>query len=374
MGNQPDSPPIEPARIWYIEGAVDEQGHVQRVSIVLSPFVIGRGDDVTFTVEFRDVSKRHAEFFFRDNALFLRDLGSKNGTQLNGSPVTDPAAVRSGDVLTLGKHEFRIVCENIETLEELLERIEPAKRTSALLELGTRQVRELMASGAAEPRYHPVVDLADGSVLAYDVFGRGCTTGGIISAPSDLFFVAAYLGLEEGLSHLFRLKGAEFAHRLPARALLFLRVHPVEFENPERLVKSASELREKFPETPFAFEIHQALVTNIKATEKLMGDLEPLGISLVLEGFRGPAERLDELVHLGPDFLKFDKRLTHRINQLDPQDRDMVGMLVSLATETGIRCIADWIAFGDDMEICRQLGFHAAQGPYFGEPSAAPSL
>jgi EAL domain-containing protein (putative c-di-GMP-specific phosphodiesterase class I) len=375
MVTQSHHPPGEPARIWYLEGATDEQGQIQRISIVHSPFVIGRGDDATLSVDFRDMSKRHAEFTFRDNVLYVRDLGSKNGTFLNGQPVRDAVPLRSGDILTFGKREFRVVCESIETLEELLARVEPAKRTSALLQLGSRQVRELLASGAAEPRYHPVVDLADGSVVAYDVFGRGSTMGGgLISAPSDLFFVAAYLGLEEGLSHLFRLKGVEYAHRLPGSALLFLRIHPAELDNPDRLAHSASDLRNQHPDIPVAFEINQASVVDLGVMQKVVAMLEPLAIGLVLEGFRGPAQRLDELARLRPDFIKFDKRLTHRIKQLDAQDQDTIGLLVSMAGESGIRCIADWIAHGDDMEVCRQLGFHAAQGPYFGLPSAAPSL
>lgn len=49
------------------------------------------------------VSQLHARLFRRDKDLFVEDLGSTNGTFLNGRKVSAPVAVRKGDTLQFGR-------------------------------------------------------------------------------------------------------------------------------------------------------------------------------------------------------------------------------------------------------------------------------
>lgn len=52
------------------------------------------------------VSRRHAELRFEDGRWLLRDLGSSNGTYVNGRWVAE-AEVRPGDVIHLGGCRLR---------------------------------------------------------------------------------------------------------------------------------------------------------------------------------------------------------------------------------------------------------------------------
>ncbi len=49
-----------------------------------------------------EVSSRHAAILRRGDGWCVRDLGSRNGTFLNGAAVTEEAAIRDGDVVALG--------------------------------------------------------------------------------------------------------------------------------------------------------------------------------------------------------------------------------------------------------------------------------
>ncbi len=49
------------------------------------------------------VSQLHARLFRRDGSLFLEDLGSTNGTFLNGRKVTAPVPIRKGDKVQFGR-------------------------------------------------------------------------------------------------------------------------------------------------------------------------------------------------------------------------------------------------------------------------------
>lgn len=66
-----------------------------------SPLVLGRGAECGARFTDARLSRRHARLEFRDGAWFIRDLGSKNGTLLNGRRI-DSARLAPGDWLSLG--------------------------------------------------------------------------------------------------------------------------------------------------------------------------------------------------------------------------------------------------------------------------------
>lgn len=68
---------------------------------------IGRAEDVSVTLADPSVSRRHASIALLDGVPVLRDLGSTNGTFVNGERV-ESRALRAGDVLTFGNTQMRV--------------------------------------------------------------------------------------------------------------------------------------------------------------------------------------------------------------------------------------------------------------------------
>ena len=66
------------------------------------PAVIGRGHEADLAVVDDTVSRRHAELRGDRAALVLVDLGSSNGTTLNGNPMVGEVAVHDGDIVGFG--------------------------------------------------------------------------------------------------------------------------------------------------------------------------------------------------------------------------------------------------------------------------------
>jgi len=64
-------------------------------------FIIGRGPDCDLVVPNRQVSRHHAIIRKHGTSYFIEDLGSKNGTYLNGKPVEAPAALQDGDEIQI---------------------------------------------------------------------------------------------------------------------------------------------------------------------------------------------------------------------------------------------------------------------------------
>lgn len=70
--------------------------------------VIGRHQQADIVLQAAHVSRRHAGLSLRDQQLWLEDLGSSNGTQVNGQPVTAPVQLQVGDVISLQDLQFEV--------------------------------------------------------------------------------------------------------------------------------------------------------------------------------------------------------------------------------------------------------------------------
>ncbi len=64
--------------------------------------VIGRGHEVELRLEHASVSRRHATIRIDDGVVRIADLGSHNGTRVNGEAVGESRVLASGDVATVG--------------------------------------------------------------------------------------------------------------------------------------------------------------------------------------------------------------------------------------------------------------------------------
>ena len=61
--------------------------------------VVGRDASCDIMVPERQVSRRHARFYVEGDTIILEDLGSRNGTHLNGQPVSGTVRLQDGDLV-----------------------------------------------------------------------------------------------------------------------------------------------------------------------------------------------------------------------------------------------------------------------------------
>src|SRR5688572_14989865 len=72
---------------------------------------VGRGDNVTYVIDHRSVSRRHCEFVSKDGAVIDRDYDSTNGTMVNGVRAQE-RVLQHGDSVTLGNSTFIFLLED----------------------------------------------------------------------------------------------------------------------------------------------------------------------------------------------------------------------------------------------------------------------
>jgi hypothetical protein len=68
--------------------------------------VLGRGDAADIPLEDTFASSRHARVLPQGTLVVLEDLGSTNGTYLNGEPLRGPQPLHPGDRIRIGESEF----------------------------------------------------------------------------------------------------------------------------------------------------------------------------------------------------------------------------------------------------------------------------
>ncbi len=68
--------------------------------------LLGRWTDVDIRLEDSFASSRHARLIPQGDVVVLEDLGSTNGTRLNGEPLAGPQPLHQGDRIQIGDSEF----------------------------------------------------------------------------------------------------------------------------------------------------------------------------------------------------------------------------------------------------------------------------
>jgi len=92
--------------------------HFGKVMPVRARLVIGRGSDCDLMLDEPEMSRRHAVIENAGDDIFLRDLGSANGTYVNGVQVKD-AVLHPGDQIAFDRNRFLLEAPGLPLRGEL---------------------------------------------------------------------------------------------------------------------------------------------------------------------------------------------------------------------------------------------------------------
>lgn len=346
---------------WLLNGQLKEEEPVRTIRINSSPFTVGRRNGTALTIENPSVSGKHAELTLEDGSLFVRDLGSTNGTFVNGMRITTPCKLKHGDLVQFAQIVFRAGVQT-EMRDSRTVQDDAADRALALI-----QFDKLMTERAVTPHFQPIVDMHSKETIGYELLGRSRLFG--LTTPHAMFSAAAVLDLEAELSRILRYEGIRQAKPLGNQTQLFVNTHPAEMDEPALLEFSLRELRELAPESKIVLEIHEAAVTQVTQMRELCAALRDLDIGLAYDDFGAGQARLIELVEVPPDYLKFDINLVRNIQNATEDRVRMLSNLVQMVQDLGIASLAEGIELEEEYEVCRDVGFEFAQGYLFGKPA-----
>ncbi len=354
-----------PTAQWYLAqcGSVDATPRV--VALSSFPFLIGRQPDSSFCLPVPNVSKQHAKILVHSCRLCVEDLGSRNGTFINQRRVRGIEPLRDGDLLQFATEAFRLHREAPD------EQLQTVTELPIVLAQSLCQFDRLMSEEAVIPHFQPIVKLASGEFVGYELLARSSLSG--FEMPTAMFEMAERLGQEVQLSVMLRRAGVVAARELPGRPMLFVNTHPKELGTPE-LKSSLEEIRRLAPDLRLTIEVHEAAVANEKMLLDLRHVARDLGMQLAYDDFGVGQARLGELSRVAPDFVKFDMCLVRGLDQATTERRLVTARLVELVRDLGIIPLAEGVETPAEAAACREIGFDLAQGYHFGRPAPLSAL
>jgi len=101
-----DGPGPHAGRLVVVHSAVLEEG--DEYELDASPLTIGRGGQNDLSIDGDEfASARHSRIEARRDGVWVHDLGSTNGTHVNGVRIDRPRRLAVGDVVRVGETELR---------------------------------------------------------------------------------------------------------------------------------------------------------------------------------------------------------------------------------------------------------------------------
>ncbi len=354
---------IDSQATWYLTEVSGDKPNNRRCYINSNVFRIGRSSESHLTIPKNSVSKLHAQLMLVEDKLILRDLGSTNGTSINGQSITE-SEVASNDLIAFADAVFRVNRTASEFTSCTLEG-NVGNWANKLMEFDT-----LISGQGAVPFFQPIIMLDDRKVIGQELLAR--STLDSLRNPAAMFEVAAALDQERSLSEMMRRLGCERASTFGLTDELYLNTHPKEISD-QRLLDDLKQLRGRFPDASIVIEIHESAVTEIETMKSLQSFLVDLNMRLAYDDFGAGQARLLELSEIPPAILKFDMQLIRNIDSATSRHQAMISRLVQIVKELGIEPLAEGVETEGEHQVCCELGFVTGQGFLYGKPCALMS-
>ena len=267
---------------WYLESTSDPTNK-WAFPIDSVPFIIGRDEGCSLTLNSMGVSRRHTQLNISGDMLWIRDSGSTNGTYLNGRQITESELLADGDIIHIGQVGFCVLDRKDGQPDDgdpKTEFLNIADLRSNQLDSYATQLKKLIHDRAVVPHFQPILMLSDQHIKGYEILGRLSSDIDLPSDPADLFDIAVSLDMETELSSLFREEGVIEGLKLPDSTTLFINTHPIELNKIMNLTRSLKKVRERAASTNIVLEINEKAITNLKRMQSLQSALKSLDIVL----------------------------------------------------------------------------------------------
>jgi EAL domain-containing protein (putative c-di-GMP-specific phosphodiesterase class I) len=344
---------------WRLCGSPKKGALTQEVTIREPVLRVGRHAENALSISNPTVSNHHAELRQTGNSLFVVDLGSTNGTFVNGNRIRGESKLNPGDVLQFGTAVYRVL-SSMATSTNATVAIDATN-----VAVGHALFDRLLSDPAVVPHFQPIVRLANAEIVGYEALARSRLMG--LTTPFDMFRVAAERSMESVLSELLRWESVRVGQQL--NAMLYLNTHPSELDS-TKLLASLVKLRGQYPDTPLTLEIHEAAITSSRCLALLGKQLADLDIRLAYDDFGAGQARLRELAETPPDVIKFDISLIRGIANATTEHRQLLESLVETVKRLHVTPLAEGVETQEEARVCLEVGFELAQGYLFGRPQA----
>jgi diguanylate cyclase (GGDEF)-like protein/PAS domain S-box-containing protein len=229
--------------------------------------------------------------------------------------------------------------------------------------------------------YQPVVDLADGSVVAVEALVRWQHPERGLLDPMEFVPVAEDSGLIEPLGRWVLeaacREGAALQTRFPGSSPLLVCVNTSARQIADTAFPAeVAEIARRSGLVPgsLALEITETvLMEEAHAPVTVLAQMRDYGLRLMLDDFGTGYSSLGYLKRFPLDVVKVDRSFIAGLGH-DEEDSAIVAAVISMAHTLGLTVVAEGVERGEQIDQLRRLGCDRVQGRLLARPLPAPEL
>jgi EAL domain-containing protein (putative c-di-GMP-specific phosphodiesterase class I) len=350
-------------------------GPAEKSPLQSFPYKVGRNDTADLCIDSGRVSREHAVITRHGKKYRVKDLGSTNGTFVNGQRI-DEVQLNDGDQLVFAEEEFTFFCPAIspvrQTTTEVIENAQrPVRDTVWDTIFAIRRIHEVVTGHALATLFQPITEVASGDTFGYEAFA---TTGADDAGHPrcDQWVGRVECRAAERMRQLFRRVAAEEAVNLPG-GRLFLAIAASEVAG-QSLVSHLCQLRELVGANhQIVVEIPDNAVRKTADFREFLAQLRGAQFQVAYDGYATGKAQIVEHKEIAPDFLKLAPAVFKNIHRGHERQRQ-VELIVRACQDVGSTVIASGIDNNEDLSVCLEMGCKLAQGTPFGIPQPLSAL
>lgn len=330
----------------------DDNGEARRVSIENFPFRIGRAETADLRVEAAEISREHAEIVERNGVWLVRDLGSTNGTTVNGTTVKE-MILSDGDILKVAETELTFVTSAASQFQRMVTQpIHSAKPAVAASALPDEIAAARMMTEATLWQVIPTQLLAAVSLRHSDTHAffapRTASAKQWHDQPNPVY---------DRYRELERMKAVESALQRTDSTRLFLSVDAAEVDTPHRLFSSLKQLTESLTSgLELGITISLPVDVDVLRISDVYHEARDQGFLVAFDEFQGNGGQVMHLQSLAPDFLVLSASMIKDLT-LTRQPLRRLESLFSACEELMIKPVLPNNEAGNVLPLCQEIGF-----------------
>lgn len=359
----------------WLERYAPESSSPEVIEVSKVPFTIGRSEDCDYAVASSRVSRAHAEISKAAGAYLLRDLGSTNGTFVNGQKI-EQVRLSDGDLVVIADFELTFRTSSgpqstQKTATQVMRQSDPRgdgeseENVPRDLVQAVRGMQEAVLCRGVRNRYQALVNLASGKPAGHEALHREPpATWQPLNAERIL--AATECRLIERTCQLHRLVAIEEASRLTEGNLLFLPLTAAEV-GADTLADSLIRLSRLSGTRQLVAQVPESAVVDIPYFREFLSRLREAKIGVAYDGFGGGQQQVGTQQELAPAYLKLAPALARGVDKSTPRQKQ-IREIVEAASKTKTEVIATGVHTENEAQTCRELGCSLAQGDHYGRP------
>jgi EAL domain-containing protein (putative c-di-GMP-specific phosphodiesterase class I) len=356
------------AGLPWLEREPSEGGEPERTPIPAFPFTIGRNESCDLPIQSTRISREHATIDCASGKYHIRDLGSTNGTFVNGERI-EAAALEDGDIVLIADTEMTFYLGREEASEGMVTQVMHAARAAAGdSDLSSAIIQEVrrwhgaLVQRAVECGVGPIVRLGEGSVFGYEL---SCGEDSChYRSEAERVLLTTECRVASRLRRLRRMVAVEESNAWDGAFAFFVKLDASEIGS-AGLIESIGRLHDAIaPQRRLVVEVPDSAVSDTPYYREFSERLHAQGVLIARDGFAAGPTQLAQQAAIRTDFVMLAKSMLRGIERSQERQRHMAS-LIEAGKNIECEIIAVGIRNAAEESACHELGCRFGQGELY---------